>query len=330
MSALNDNEAVLRRALRSAADAIEPHADGLERIRSRLRPRPRSLPAAWAVAVWTELVLRAPAGLQSAWARLADAAAMARDQLAPGPAARHGARSLPRRRPLAAMSGARSLRLLRPLAAMSAVLIVTAGAYIAFDAPQGFFTNSSRSQLGSGGGPPSGSRPGGNTGTSSTDVNGSIPGIGPGLGAPTSAPNCISATPKPKKSPGAPGITPPPGAPTDSPTPQPSGSPSASPSPTPTDAGSPSPDPSDGSTPPSGLGSEAPISGDSSSPNPGSGRVLVPSPSPTPTCGTSGANLRKRTDKASTRPDGTTTHKVASVTRLGGVNDKPAKRADQG
>ena len=41
MSTLNEREAVLRRALHAAADAIEPGFDGLERIQARLgRPRP--------------------------------------------------------------------------------------------------------------------------------------------------------------------------------------------------------------------------------------------------------------------------------------------------
>ena len=41
-----DPEAALRRALHAAAGAVEPRADGLERIRHRLR-RPRPLPVAW-------------------------------------------------------------------------------------------------------------------------------------------------------------------------------------------------------------------------------------------------------------------------------------------
>jgi hypothetical protein len=39
---------LLQQALRSEADAVEPQADGLARIRARLR-RPRPLPVAWAL-----------------------------------------------------------------------------------------------------------------------------------------------------------------------------------------------------------------------------------------------------------------------------------------
>jgi len=64
MSTLNEREAILRRALHAAADAIEPRDDGLEHIRARLR-RPRPLALAWAEAAWTDVRLRAPAGLDS-------------------------------------------------------------------------------------------------------------------------------------------------------------------------------------------------------------------------------------------------------------------------
>ena len=44
-----EQEEILRRALHAAADAIEPAADGLERIRERLS-RPRPLAVAWLLA----------------------------------------------------------------------------------------------------------------------------------------------------------------------------------------------------------------------------------------------------------------------------------------
>src|SRR5450755_179285 len=47
-----DHEERLRRALRAAADSVEPAADGLGRIRARLTP-PRPVIAAWMVS-WTE------------------------------------------------------------------------------------------------------------------------------------------------------------------------------------------------------------------------------------------------------------------------------------
>ena len=47
-----DQEEILRRALHAVADAIEPAADGLERIRGRLS-KPRPLAVAWLMAGWT-------------------------------------------------------------------------------------------------------------------------------------------------------------------------------------------------------------------------------------------------------------------------------------
>src|SRR5712692_5221814 len=44
-----DLEGVLRRALCTAADSVEPGADGLDRIRSRIRAR-RQLPSGWQMA----------------------------------------------------------------------------------------------------------------------------------------------------------------------------------------------------------------------------------------------------------------------------------------
>src|SRR5260370_14946550 len=49
-----EQEEILRRALHAVADAIEPAADGLERIRERLS-KPRPLAVAWLMAGWTGL-----------------------------------------------------------------------------------------------------------------------------------------------------------------------------------------------------------------------------------------------------------------------------------
>src|SRR5260370_41706824 len=48
------------RAMRSAADSIEPRPDGLDQIRGRLRRRPYPLPVAWAAAAWMRLTLWLP------------------------------------------------------------------------------------------------------------------------------------------------------------------------------------------------------------------------------------------------------------------------------
>jgi hypothetical protein len=60
-----DYEGLLRRALRSAVDSVEPSADGLDRIRARLT-RPRPLAVAWATAVCSAVARRASGGLHSA------------------------------------------------------------------------------------------------------------------------------------------------------------------------------------------------------------------------------------------------------------------------
>src|SRR5215475_3623657 len=65
-------EELLRRALHSAADSVEPAGDGLERIRAGLTT-PHSLPVAWVMAGYSEVARRAQ-GLLSAmtWRRLAE------------------------------------------------------------------------------------------------------------------------------------------------------------------------------------------------------------------------------------------------------------------
>src|SRR4249920_3585790 len=64
----DDFEELLRRALHSAADSVEPSEDGLERIRARLTS-PHPLPVAWVMAAYPEAARRALGGLHSvaAW-----------------------------------------------------------------------------------------------------------------------------------------------------------------------------------------------------------------------------------------------------------------------
>src|SRR5215469_10006849 len=64
-----DYEDVLRRALHSAVDPIEPADDGLDQIRARLTT-PDPVPVAWVVAAYAEVAGRARGGLQSALAWL--------------------------------------------------------------------------------------------------------------------------------------------------------------------------------------------------------------------------------------------------------------------
>jgi hypothetical protein len=88
-----DFEDLLRRALHSAADSLEPARDGLERIRARLTT-PYAAPVAWMIAACAEVARRVLGGLGSIWAWL---------QVPPGPArqCRHPPRpgAPPRRHP---------------------------------------------------------------------------------------------------------------------------------------------------------------------------------------------------------------------------------------
>src|SRR5436309_3103264 len=60
----DDHEELLRRALHSAVESVEPADDGLERIRARLTT-PYPLPVAWVMAAYSEVTLRARGWLQS-------------------------------------------------------------------------------------------------------------------------------------------------------------------------------------------------------------------------------------------------------------------------
>jgi hypothetical protein len=149
MSTLNEREAILRRALRAAADGVEPGSDGLERIQSRLG-RPRPVPVAWIEAIWTDWWLRAPVGLRSAFGRVPGLLALAWTRFGPRPG-RSGS-------PLS-----RTLGWLRPAAVLGVtVFIVAAGAYVAISAQQAVNPTSSnqRPPLGAG----ASGQPGSNSG----------------------------------------------------------------------------------------------------------------------------------------------------------------------
>src|SRR5215831_141236 len=60
----DDHEALLRRALHSAVDSVEPAGDGLERIQARLTT-PYPLPVAWVMAGYSEVARRVRGWLQS-------------------------------------------------------------------------------------------------------------------------------------------------------------------------------------------------------------------------------------------------------------------------
>jgi hypothetical protein len=230
MSTLSEHEAILRRALRATAEAIEPGRDGLDRIQARLRP-PRPLLVAWIEALWTDLVLRAPVSLHAAQLRLSHALRSAWDRFGPAAGATGPGRAHP------------SLGWLRPLAAMSvAVFVVAAGAYVAIEVPQAVSPNSSNAPYAHNGGTSStggnlsGPQTAGSQASSFPPVAGLVNPSGPAGGS-----DCKTAAIKPPSI--SAGTTPSPST-----SPSTSTSPSPSPSTSPSQTGTPSPSPSGSST----------------------------------------------------------------------------------
>jgi hypothetical protein len=222
-----DLEGVLRQALRTAADSVEPGADGLDRIRSRISAR-RQEPSDWQMAE-----LAGPAGLGSS---------VLRNFLPAGIASRAALHAAARRfRPGTDRIG--WYRWLRPAAALATgVLVVLAGSWAITALPQVIASSASHSSVpGSGGGrvpPANGTRPAApRTGSQSpvTSPSSSSPASHP---APHHGDSTASASP-PSASPTMPASSSPPASPTPpattspSPSPTPSAScpPSASPTP---------------------------------------------------------------------------------------------------
>jgi len=133
---MHDGEIALRRLLRAAADQVEP-ADGLDRIRERVRHRrPRPLPIAWALVAWTRLSLRVPDGFWGAGRKAARELQAACERVLPA-----ALRSGPDR------TGRFKLSWLRPTLAMgTAVFIVAAVVYMAIKVPQSATTAGNGSQ----------------------------------------------------------------------------------------------------------------------------------------------------------------------------------------
>ena len=185
MNAHADHEARLRALLHEAADSLEPHGDGLERIHARLRqPRPRSI--AWAHSGPGDLVMHFPAWLQDAIYQVADWLRPVVERFAPAQApGRHRSRSH---------------GLLRPLAAMAVVMfIVAAGTYVAIDASTAIFPSGSSSQQGGGGGAGGGghNHHSGGPGTGAAHDSTTQPGRGSGKPGPTASPSCKTTAAKP-------------------------------------------------------------------------------------------------------------------------------------
>jgi len=255
MSTPNEHEAILRNALHAAASSVAPGADGLDRIKGRLRT-PRPLPVAWAEAIWMCLTMRAADALQSAAVATAAGLQHAWERFGPSGNTRGfriGNRSLP------------SLGWLRPVAAMgTAIFIVAAGAYAAFEVPAAISpANGTSGQTANHGGHSHGIS--GSAARSSSQIGrfGSPRASGTPGGI-LSPPNCntlsppASGSPKPSSSPSSSQST----SSTPTPTPTPSGS--ATPTPTPSASTSPDTGTSTAAASAGGNSPAAPTPGNSS------------------------------------------------------------------
>jgi hypothetical protein len=239
-----DQEEILRRALHAVADAIEPAADGLERIRERLS-KPRPLAVAWLMAGWTGMAQPAllrmePVAAEVAgrlWERLSTWQRLVIRSLGTAVA---------RLRPVA-VSLLAAIRLLRPGPGMSrheklrsaiafgaAAVIGAAGGFaLSAGLPQQMISaaNSFISPSQTHHAPGGGHNPGVNGGGQQFPPSGPTP-QGKRTPAPTASPSCTSkakASPSPSASPTASPSASPTASPTVSPTVSPTGSPTASP-----------------------------------------------------------------------------------------------------
>jgi hypothetical protein len=235
-----DLDEILRRELHTAAESIEPAADGLNRIRERMSA-PRPLPVAWLMVRWTSVgqpaLLRIDEVLVAfgEWLR-----AMLRPVLEPlHPAAE---RLRPMLQP--AWSKARALLTprtesggrpspyawLRPALAMAAVVAVAVAGGFALSGLPRQIQQAANSMLSN----PSHTTKGGQ-GSGVTGSGKPIPTSGVSRPTPTPTSTC---SPKPKPS------TTPEGSPSPTPSPTPTPSPSGGASPTPTPSLTPTPTPS--------------------------------------------------------------------------------------
>ena len=244
-----EHEELLRRALRVAADSVEPAGDGLERIRARLTT-PRPAVAAWMMSGTEPAVLR----MRPLLARLRQVTESALDRL-------WAVRSALDR--LWAGRGALRAHLalrahpawLRPASAMAAFVVIIGSGALAIRALQHTITQTGvPTSLGVAEGISSGQPGGGLNGQGQkliqpvqtvplVPLDPSMPQFWPLL-TPTGTPPPQSAQPTPLPSPSCSVTTTPPATPTPSPPPSPPVTPSpssGSPSPTGIGTGSPSP-----------------------------------------------------------------------------------------
>jgi len=254
-----DFDELLRRVLREEADAVMPADDGLERIQARLT-RPRPLPVAWVMAVFSGAGRRAEGVAHSAqvWLQTLSGAAQARLGWPRGPRD----------------SWARGWRSPAVLAACATVAVV-AGILALTPLPQQAVSGTADLIRSIGGGHAGGTGQGGGQaeGGGPQPVAGTSSSASPGrqghrhATAGPSASVVPSATPDPAASSSAAASPSPSSSPSPTPTPScPSPSPSPSPSPTPSS----SPGPCSSTGPTTGP-TTAPGGGSSPAPDPAAG-----------------------------------------------------------
>lgn len=261
-----DYDDILRRALRTAADSIEPSGDGLERIRARLTT-PRPLPSAWLTAGYSDVALPALVRLWSAlvsmlgWRPSGAARRSARGGFAghswhsgrlyywyPGRLrGGHPGRILPG-------SGSHRYGWLRPTAVAAAIVVAVAGGYALTQLQRTISsTGAEILPLAPGKAHP---RAGSADGTAVSAAPGpsapSSAGPAPGTASPSASPSCSPGS-TPRQAQSAPTATP-----TASSSPAPKPTPSASPSPSQTPSVTPTSTPSS-----TGGATQAPATGGS-------------------------------------------------------------------
>jgi hypothetical protein len=249
MSTLSEREEALRRALFSAAQSIEPAADGFDRIQARLgTPRPALI--AWIEGAWSRLLHRSPAVIEDFGRILSSVAALVWKRFGPTPGA-HGRPSGP-------------LSWLRPMAAMTvAIFVVAAGAYVGLSTSD-FISNSGSFHQQGPGGPAHVSKSGGGT-LQSKAASPYSTGTGPSAtGDPSGSPSCNGSTTEPSIGPKPTTSSPTSGSSTGttSPTSGGSSSPTGGSS-SPTQSSSPTTGGSQGTQDPATSASQAPPTGDS-------------------------------------------------------------------
>ena len=230
-------EQALRHALRLAVDPVEPAADGLDRIRSKIEARPHAARTGW----WATYLPGLLAVLGTAW-RFGESAAIW---------LRYWTGAIAERfRPDLGRVG--WLGWLRPAAAAATVLLVATGASWAVTALPRMISNAGDSHNVGGRGPNSSAPP---SAQHSSPAGGGPASSGPGYSssAPTS-PSCSATPPTPSASAS--------GSPSQSPSPPPSTSSSPSPTPTPSTSTSttPSGSPSPSSSPTGSPSTNSPVS----------------------------------------------------------------------